>query len=290
MRLRRKHKNRALCAFFVIFFWWWPMPNSSLQLTPGNDERLDKINENLSLLQKIGGLTFTTDAYLLAAFARCLPGSSFADLGSGTGVAAFLCLARDKYRHGFAVEIQHEFCDLIRRNATLNHLEDRITVLEKDVREIRQADTAGTVSAVISNPPYMPAGSGFASATVQSDMARRELNGTAMDFCAAAARILSTGGLFYTVYRPDRMAELISALRENHLEPKRMVTVYPDTKSKPCLVLIESKKDAAPGLLQPPPLIMYESHESRIYTPAFQRIYDEFTMEFLFTASKGVKS
>lgn len=265
------------------------MPNSSLLLTPGDGERLDRINESLSLLQKVGGLTFTTDAYLLAAFARCLPGASFADLGSGTGVAAFLCLARDKYRHGFAVEIQSEFCDLIRRNASLNHLENRVTVLEKDVREIRQVDIGGTVSVVISNPPYMPAGSGFASATQQSDMARRELNGTAADFCAAAARILSTGGLFYTVYRPDRMAELISALRENHLEPKRMVTVYPDTESKPCLVLIESKKDAAPGLLQPPPLIMYESHKSRIYTPAFQHIYDEFTMEHLFTAPKGAK-
>ena len=265
------------------------MSNDALQLTPGEDERLDKINENLSLLQKIGGLTFTTDAYLLAAFARTLPGGTMADLGSGTGVAAFLCLARNKYRHGYAVEIQGEFCDLIRRNATLNHLEDRITVLEKDVREIRQSNTDGTVSVVISNPPYMPAGSGFASATQQSDMARRELNGTAMDFCAAAARILSTGGLFYTVYRPDRMAELISALRENHLEPKRVVTVYPDTQSRPCLILIESKKDAAPGLLQPPPLIMYESHENRVYTPAFQRIYDEFTMEHLFTAPKGAK-
>ena len=260
-----------------------------LQLTPGEDERLDEINENLSLLQKKSGLTFTTDAYLLAAFARSLPTAAFADFGSGTGVAAFLCLTKNKYRHGYAVEIQNEFCGLIRRNAALNHLEDRITVLEKDVRDLRQVDTDGTVSVVISNPPYMPAGSGFASATLQSDMARRELNGTAVDFCAAAARILSTGGLFYTVYRPDRMPELISALRENRLEPKRMVTVYPDTESRPCLILVESKKDASPGLLQPPPLIMYQSHKNRVYTPAFQRIYDEFSMEFLFPASKGAK-
>lgn len=265
------------------------MSISHMPLTPGEDERLDVINENLTLLQKKGGLTFTTDAYLLAAFARPIPNASFADLGSGTGVAAFLCLARNKYRHGFALEIQSEFCDLIRRNACLNHLDDRITVLEKDIRALSQSDVGGTVSAVISNPPYMPAGSGFASATVQSDMARRELNGTAADFCAAAARILATGGLFYTVYRPDRMPELISALRENRLEPKRMITVYPDTESRPSLILVESKKDASPGLLQPPPLFVYESHDSRVYTPAFQRIYDEFSMEFLFTPPKGAK-
>lgn len=264
------------------------MPITSMPLTPGEGERLDTINENLSLLQKKNGLTFTTDAYLLAAFARSFPGGNLADLGSGTGVAAFLCLTKNKCRHAFAVEIQGEFCDLIRRNATLNRLGDRITVLEKDIRELRQTDTGGTVSVVISNPPYMPATSGFASSTLASDTARRELNGTAADFCAAASRILSTGGLFYTVYRADRMPELISALRENHLEPKRLITVYPDAESRPSLILVESKKDAAPGLLQPPPLFVYESHGSRAYTPAFQRIYDEFSMEFLFTP-KGAK-
>lgn len=265
------------------------MPITSQRLTPGEDERLDRINENLSLLQKKSGLTFTTDAYLLAAFARSSPAGSFADLGSGTGVAALLCLTKNKYRHGFAVEIQEEFCDLIRRNALLNHLEDKITVLEKDIRDLRQADTDGCVSVVISNPPYMPATSGFASATKQSDAARRELNGTAADFCAAAGRILSTGGLFYTVYRADRMPELISALRENHLEPKRLITVYPDAESRPSLILVESKKDASPGLYQPPPLFVYESHDSRTYTPAFQRIYDEFSMEFLFTSKGATK-
>ena len=106
------------------------MPITSQRLTPGEDERLDRINENLSLLQKKSGLTFTTDAYLLAAFARSSPAGTLADLGSGTGVAALLCLTKNKCNHAFAVEIQGEFCDLIQRNAALNHLEDRIIVLD----------------------------------------------------------------------------------------------------------------------------------------------------------------
>ncbi len=252
-----------------------------------DDERLDEINENLSLIQKIGGLTFGTDAYLLSAFAKPIPTSSVVDLGSGTGVASFLCLARGKYKNAFAVEIQEPFCDLIQRNAALNNFQERVSVLNKDVRELTQADTGGAVSAVISNPPYMVKGAGFSSADDRMEIARRECNGTILDFCAAASRLLMTGGLFYTVFRPDRLPELISALRDVRLEPKRMVTVYPDVESRPCLVLIESKKDASPSLIQAPPLIIYQSRANRVYTESMARIYDTFSMEFLFETRKG---
>ncbi len=250
-------------------------------------ERLDEINEHLRLIQKIGGLTFGTDAYLLSAFAKENPIGTLVDLGSGTGVASLLCLARNKYKNVFAVEIQGEFCDLIDRNAVLNEMEERVRVLHKDIRDLSQADTGGTVATVISNPPYMPAGAGITGADIRMETARRELNGTIADFCLAAARVLSTGGLFYTVFRPDRMPELISALRDARLEPKRMITVYPDTESKPCLILVESKKDASPSLMQSLPLIIYRSAHERVYTEAMARIYDTFSLEFLFDAKKG---
>lgn len=250
-------------------------------------ERLDEINENLRLIQKIGGLTFGTDAYLLSAFAKAVPGGSFADLGSGTGVASLLCLTKNKFSHAYAVEIQEEFCDLIARNASLNRLEDRVTVLNKDIRTLTQTDTGGAVSAVISNPPYMAAGAGITGADLRMETARRELNGTIADFCNAAARILMTGGTFYTVFRPDRLPELITALRDARLEPKRMITVYPDTESRPCLTLVESRKDAAPSLIQSPPLIIYKSRTERVYTDAMARIYDTFSTEFLFSMKKG---
>ncbi len=253
------------------------------------DERLDAINENLRLIQKIGGLTFGTDAYLLSAFAKPMPQATVVDLGSGTGVASLLCLSREKYRRACAVEIQSSFCDLIKRNAVLNGLNERVTVLNKDVRDLAPSDADGAVSAVISNPPYMIKGAGISSAANEMEIARRECNGTICDFCAAASRLLMTGGCFYTVFRPDRLPELISALRDVRLEPKKMVTVYPDPESRPCLVLIESRKDGAPTLLQSPPLIIYKSRAEREYTEAMARVYDTFSLEFLFDVKKGAK-
>lgn len=247
--------------------------------TPLEGERLDKINEDLSLIQRIGGLTFGTDAYLLSAFAK--KSGTAAELGSGTGVASLLCLTKGRAQKIYSFELQPQFALLSRRNAALNGLSDRMTVIEKDIREIRQRDTGGQVDTVISNPPYMKADSGLSSKTEEMSIARRELNGTIEDFCSAASRILRHGGLFYTVWRPDRLCDLICAARNAELEIKRMITVYPDTKSKPCLVLTEAKKGAAPSLVQSRPLIIYKDG-TREYTEDMQLIYDSFSPEHLF--------
>ena len=264
------------------------MPLDSLSVPIHPEERLDNINEQLRLIQKKNGLTFGTDAYLLAAFARSCPRGFCVDLGSGTGVIPLLCQTHGKYRHVTAAEIQPEFCDLIRRNTVLNGLEHSISVWEGDIRQLHPTHIPGSASVVLSNPPYMAAGSGLISAAKSMEIARRENNGTIADFCFAASRLLSTGGWFYTVFRPDRLADLISALRAASLEPKRMVTVYPDTESRPCLILVESLKDGAPELLQAPPLIVYQSSSDRTYTDAMQKIYDTFSMEFLFEHKKRI--
>ena len=126
------------------------------------DERIDEINEYLRLIQKKDGLTFTTDAYLLAAFVsgvhqRC------ADLGAGTGVVSLLCAQKGKAKRIFAIERQKEFAELIRRNAELNSLSDSITSICADVRETERVDVGGALDAVFANPPYFRAGAGIAA-------------------------------------------------------------------------------------------------------------------------------
>ncbi len=244
------------------------------------DERLDKINEDLSLIQKKDGLTFGTDAFLLASFMKSRV-KSCADFGSGTGVASLLCLSKNKADRFYAFEVQPYFASLTRRNAEINGFADRMKVICCDIRDAKPEDTDGWIDAVISNPPYLKATEGFANKTNEMNIARREMNGTIYDFCAAANRVLRHGGLFYTVYRPDRLAELIYALKKNTLEPKRIVTVYPDTKSPPSLVLVESKKGAAPSLKFSRPLFTYKDG-TRDYTDDMNTVYDTSSLDFLF--------
>lgn len=244
------------------------------------EERLDVINDRLSLIQKKNGLTFGTDAYILSAFARPYPNGKAADLGCGTGVISLLCASRNKYSRIYAVEIQEEFASLTARNFELNGLSDKLTVINKNVDSINQGDTCGELDAVLMNPPYMKNNSGKGNEHQSKNIARREVCGTIYDFCAAAGRLLKTGGGLYAVYRPERLIDLSDAMRKSNIEPKKIVFVYPDTKSEPSLVLVEGKKGASPSLTVTRPLVIYKDG-TREYTDDMSRIYEEFSLNHI---------
>ena len=248
-----------------------------MSISLGNDERFDEINENLKIIQKTNGLTFGSDTYLLSAFISAQKSGRAADLGSGTGIAALLCASRAKFGKIYAVEVQSDFCDLIDRNSRLNQLDNIITPIHADVRSIGASDVGGELDAVFSNPPYMKADSGKRNVYDEKYIARHEVFGGIGDFCAAASRLLKFGGLFYCVYRPDRLPELITAMREARLEPKVMVFVSSDTKAAPSSVLVRAKKGASPSLKLCRPLFLHSElntdGSARPMTSDAERIY-----------------
>ena len=197
-----------------------------IQLCEG--ERLDEVNEGLRLIQRQDGLTFGTDAYLLAAYVAAAPGALCVDLGSGTGIVSLLLTQRDRVARAVGVEVQQPFCDLLRRNAALNGLEERVDVICANVQSVDQRrlgqalgqEQGATADVVVCNPPYMRADSGARNVHDEKYIARHEVCGDVGDFCAAAARLLRFGGRFYVVWRPDRLMDLLAALREHRLEPK----------------------------------------------------------------------
>lgn len=255
------------------------------QISWAEDERLDHVNENLTLIQKKHGLTYGTDAFLLAAFVRAQKNSLCVDLGSGTGVIPLLLLTKEKVRNCVAVEIQPCFASLIERNAQLNGLPSRLHAYEADIRTVRAEQVAslfetnvGGVDVVTANPPYMKNHAGARNRCDEKYMARHEVAGNIEDFCACAARLLRSGGLFYCVWRPDRISELMQALSRHRLEVKRMVFVHADAESEPSVVLLESKLDGAPSCRLLPPLLLHETGSRtlphRPLTQKAQRIYD----------------
>lgn len=242
-------------------------------------ERLDSVNERLKLIQRTDGLTFGTDAYLLAAFMRRRCGARGAELGSGSGIISLLVCEKNKLSEVCALEVQPTFASLTERNAALNRLGDRIKVICRDIREATPSLTDGELDAVFSNPPYMKTGAGKRNENDGKYIARHEVCGGIGDFCAAAARLLKYGGLFYCVYRPDRLADLIFELKKSSLEPKKMIFVHADTHAVPSMVLVEAKKGGASGLDLMPPLIMYEDERHERETEALKRIYERCSFE-----------
>lgn len=234
------------------------------------NERLDYVNDKLSLIQNTEGLTFGTDALLLAGYIS----GGYADgieLGSGTGIISMLLLTREKLAHTTAVEVQAEYADLTRRNAELNSLGDRLTAVCADIREYKHV---GEVSLVYANPPYMKTTSGRANLEDKKNIARHEVYGTADDFVKCASRSLRWGGDFAAVYRCDRMMDLLCSMRESGIEPKRLTVIMADSVSAPTLFLVVGRRGGKCGLRVTRPLVIYADSSHRAYTPDMNYIME----------------
>lgn len=251
-----------------------------------NAYRHDTVNEDLKLIQNTKGLTYGTDAYLLAAYMSGLHAGAAVELGGGTGIISLLVATKKRAEQIVCCEIQPEFCRLIEENARINSLSDRISALSCDVRELRASTLGFEADAVFANPPYMKTESGKRNEADEKYIARHEVYGTIYDFCAAADRVLKFGGKFFCVWRPDRLADLMDAMRSHHLEPKRMTLVHADTGTPPSMVLVEAKKGAAPSLILTKPLILYTKTATagtpRVYTQDAARIYEDCSFSHFF--------
>jgi len=245
------------------------------------NERIDEVNEKISLIQKKDGLTFGTDAFLLASFIRPQKRALAIELGTGTGIISLLLAARERFSKIWALEVQEDFATLAARNVLLNRMETRVFVRHADLRDFGVDELGKEVDVVFSNPPYMRTDSGKRNESDGKYIARHEVCGNIGDFCAAASRLLKYGGRFYCVWRPDRLSELMDALHTQKLEPKTMVFVHADVESEPSMVLLSATKGGAPSLRVLPPLMLHDTTEkqgTRALSARAQKIYD--TMSF----------
>ena len=236
----------------------------------------ERINENITLRQNEGSLAYGTDAYLLYAYLRRQTKERACEFGAGSGVISLLASAKGKFAHITAFEIQENIAQIAAQNVETNGFTEKMEVVCKDIRE---AETIynGAFGVVFSNPPYMTANSGKLGKNDADSASRHELNGDICDFAKSASRLLKYGGLFYAVYRPDRLSELLYACKLHGLEPKRMTLVYPTENHVPCLVLLEAKKNGAPGIFVTKPLMIYQSGKPQTnenYTDDMKYIYE----------------
>ena len=233
-------------------------------------ERHDYVNDNITLIQNTEGLTFGTDALLLAGYI----GGRFArgcELGAGSGIISLLLLTREKLCECVCLEVQEEYATLTERNAEKNGLAGRLRSVCSDIRDYKPD---AEFDIVYTNPPYMKATSGKMCDNNKKSIARHELFGTIEDFCREGARMLKFGGTFAAVYRPDRLCDLISAMRAADVEPKRMTPVYADTESEPSMVLVIGKRGARSGMTNTRPLIIYTDRTHTEYSSDMKYIME----------------
>ena len=235
-------------------------------------ERVDDLQRNgLRIIQDTDGFSFGVDAVLLAGFAAVRPGETVLDLGTGNGVIPLLLSARTQALHLTGLEILPASADRALRSVELNHLEKRITILQGDLREAARLFAPASFSVVTANPPYLEKEDGRHSPDDGRAIARHEICCTFLDVAKAARHVLPAGGRFYLIHRPFRMAELLTTIRQEELEPKRLRLVQPYAGQAPTMVLIQCTKGGRSGMEVEAPLVLYEA--AGVYTEEAKEIY-----------------
>lgn len=236
-----------------------------MKLELKENERIDDLQRNgYRIIQNPEKFCFGMDAVLLSNFVRIKKGAQVLDLGTGTGVIPILLEAKTEAAHLTALEIQEESADMARRSVQLNGLESKIDIVTGDIKEAHTLFPLASFDVVTCNPPYMIGQHGLINPDEPKAIARHEVLCTLEDVVQNAARLLKTGGNFFMVHRPFRLAEIITVMTRYKLEPKRMQLVYPYVDKEPNMVLIEGCRGGKPRMTVEKPLIVFKA--PNIYT------------------------
>jgi len=237
-----------------------------------DNERLDELQRNgYRIIQNPEKFCFGMDAVLLSGFAKAGQGEKVLDLGTGTGIIPILMSAKTQAAHLTGLEIQEEIADMAKRSVLLNELEEKINIVNGDIKEAGQIFGGASFDVVTCNPPYMIGKHGITNPDAPKAIARHEILCTLEDVVSQAAKVLKPGGNFYMVHRPFRLAEIMVMLVKYKLEPKRMRLVYPFVDKAPNMVLIEANRGGKSRITVEKPLVVYK--EKGVYTEEIYEVY-----------------
>ncbi len=222
------------------------------------DERLDDIHRNgYKVFQNKKKFCFGIDAVLLSDFAKGKKNNKILDIGTGTGIVPILMYAKNPNTTYTAFEIQKESSQLASRSVAYNNLDDKIKIINDDIKNVESYFPNGYFDVITSNPPYMNGSSGKINDFDEIAIARHEIHLSLDDLIKYGEKVLKFGGHFYMVHRPNRLAEIFYTMKKYKIEPKVIRMVVPKENSKPNIVLIDGVKGGASSLEVLPNLVVY---------------------------------
>lgn len=225
-------------------------------IRPG--ERLDDLQLNgLELIQDPEKFCFGIDAVLLSDFVKVRPGENVLDLGTGNGIIPLLLSAKTQAAHITGLEIQEDIVEMARRSVSHNGLNDRIDIVEGDIKEAADIFKPAFFDVITTNPPYMLAEHGLRNPDDSRAIARHEVLCSLDDILRESMKLMQDKSRFYMIHRPFRLTEIMIKMNYYKIEPKRIRFVHPYIDKEPTMVLIEGVRGARPRVTVEPPVVLH---------------------------------
>ncbi len=229
-------------------------------------------NGRIRVLQSRSGYRFSIDAVILASHAGKHNAGKVLDLGTGCGIIPLILAFRNPDIKIYGVEVQKGLADIAALNVKENHMEDCITILCKDMKDLKYDMVSGPADMVVSNPPYRKAHSGRINPNRERAVARHEIKAALPDVIETARRILRISGRFIMIYPAERLTECLMQMQSSGIEPKYLRMIHSGHRTEAKLVLAEGVRGGRPGVKVGPPLVIY--CEDGSYTDEVKGIID----------------
>lgn len=220
--------------------------------------------KNLILYYDDNYFKITTDNLALANFIKIKSKDKLlVEFGSGLLSIPLLLSTRTDIEM-IGIEKASIACKLSSMSIKDNNLEDKIKVINDDIKNINKYFAINSIDIIVCNPPYFL----LDNESIISDkeylkMARHEGDMTISDVARLSKIYLRDGGSLFLVSRVDRLFEIRDTLIENKLAIKEIQFIYHDLDSTSKLVLIEARKSGKEhGLKVLKPIILEEDNDN----------------------------
>lgn len=235
-------------------------------------ERIDQLYaDDIQIIQSPSVFSFSLDAVMLANFPAIPKKGKIVDLCAGNG-AVGLFVSRKTNAHIYQVELQEKLADMAQRSIQLNKLEEQMTVYPIDLKDSLTKIKGDSVDLLLCNPPYFKnLETGIKNPNPHLAIARHEIQTNLDEVVSMSSRLLKTNGRLAMVHRPDRFLDIIEAMRNNRIAPKKIQFIYPKAGKEANILLIEGIKDGkTDGFKVAPPIITYD--ENGDYNPETRKM------------------
>lgn len=213
---------------------------------------------------------FGTDAFLLAHFSEYRQKDKACDLGTGCGIIPLIMQKSRPPQITYAVDIQEGAIEQLKLGMERSETRGIVPVCA-DLKELWEGAPLGQLDLVTCNPPYKAVNAGYESVITAQRIARHEIMCNIYDVCESASKLLKYGGRLCVCNRPERLSDVIDAMKKSGIEPKRLRFVSKNPDEAPWLFLIEGKKGSKPFMKVEPQLYIRTENG---FSEELQRIYD----------------
>lgn len=216
---------------------------------------------------------FSLDSVLLAKFVTLnLRHKKIIDLACGNAPIPMLLTFRTKAVI-YGVEYQNCIYKLGKESIIENRIEDKIILINEDVRNLKNNFNSDSFDVVTCNPPYFKVSNSlyFNQNEIKS-LARHEVTLNLEDVVRNASYLLKNGGIFAMVHRTERFVEIMEVMKKYKIEPKRVQFIYPKVGLESDLMLIEGIKNGKVGLKMLFPLVIH--NDDNTYTDEISKLLE----------------